>query len=221
MLSLMDLWNQNSYHDYNKLTSASWLWRRHHDVRYNQNNRSALTRQKYTGLFRNLIDLLRACQNGLLQARQLYSSVPYLSHAAVDEHFTCERELLNTSDTYVVAVLKDDVVVGHLPRQLSWILSLFLLKNGTVDCVVIGGRRYTSDLPQEGLEIPCKLIFNGKRDDIKKLKHLLARKAPAFSSNHPTGYGTWQRALKIRKTTFAGLQVLQQCHLRPTKVHAV
>ena len=81
-----------------------------------------------------------------------------------------------------MAVLKADVVVGHLPRQLSRILSLFLLENGTIDCVVIGGRRYSSNLPQGGLEILCKLIFNGKHDDIKKLKHLLARKAPAFSS---------------------------------------
>ena len=72
--------------------------------------------------------------------------------------------------------------MGHLPRQLSRILSSFLLKNGTTDCVVIGGRRYSSDLPQKGLKIPCKLIFNGKPDDIKKLKHLLARKAPEFSN---------------------------------------
>ena len=103
-------------------------------------------------------------------------------NAEVDEHFICEREPLNPSDRYAVAVLKDDVVVGHLPRHLSRILSLFLLKDSTIDCVVIGGRRYSSDLPQGGLEIPCKLIFNGKRDDIKKLKHLLACKAPAFSS---------------------------------------
>ena len=46
-----------------------------------------------------------------------------------------------------------------------------------MDCVVIGGRRYYSDLPQGGLEILCKLTLNGKRDDIKKPKHLLAHKA--------------------------------------------
>ena len=43
----------------------------------------------------------------------------------VDEHFVCEREPLNSSNRYVVAVLKDNVVVGHLSGQLSWILSLF------------------------------------------------------------------------------------------------
>ena len=57
----------------------------------------------------------------------------------------------------------------------------FLLKNGTIDCVVIG-KKCSSDLPQGGLEIPSRLIFNGKCDDIKKLKHFLACKTPAFSS---------------------------------------
>ena len=32
--------------------------------------------------------------------------------AEVDEHFVCERELLNSSDRYAVAVLKNDMVVG-------------------------------------------------------------------------------------------------------------
>ena len=37
------------------------------------------------------------------------------------------RELSNSSYRYTVVILKDDVVVGHLPRQLSLILLLFLL----------------------------------------------------------------------------------------------
>ena len=48
-----------------------------------------------------------------------------------------------------MAVLKYDVVVR---RQLSWILSLFILINGAIDCIVSGGRRYSTDLPQGGLE---------------------------------------------------------------------
>ena len=118
-------------------------------------------------------------QDSCIRGYHIYQNI---WNAEVDDHFVCEREPLNSSDRYVVAILKDDVVVGHLPRQLSQILSLFLFKNSTIDCVVICRRRYSSDLPQEGLKIPCKLIFNGKRDDIKKLKHLLARKAPVFSS---------------------------------------
>ena len=92
------------------------------------------------------------------------------------EYLVCEREPTNVNDRYAVAVVKDDVIVGHLPRAQSKIYSLFLLRNGTIDCVVIGSRRYSADLPQGGLEVPCKLIFNGKHEEIKKLKRLFARK---------------------------------------------
>ena len=92
--------------------------------------------------------------------------------AEVDEHFVCEREPLNSSDRYAIEVLTEGRISGVAGGQLSRILSLFLLENGTIDCVVIGGRRYSSDLPQGGLEIPYKLIFNGKRDDIKKLSEI-------------------------------------------------
>ena len=81
-----------------------------------------------------------------------------------------------------MAVLKDDVAVGHLPRHLLRVLSLFLLRNGTIDCIVTDGRRYSVDLPQGGLEIPCKLIFNGKHEEIEKLKCLLARTAVSVSN---------------------------------------
>ena len=101
--------------------------------------------------------------------------------AVVGECLVCQREPLNSSDRYAVAVLKDDVVVGHLPRHMSRVLSLFLLRNGTIECIVTGDRRHSSNLPQGGLEIPCKLIFHGKKEDIKKLKRLLARKAVSFS----------------------------------------
>ena len=36
------------YHNYDKTTSASWLWRRYHDIRHNQYNLSALL---YTHMF--------------------------------------------------------------------------------------------------------------------------------------------------------------------------
>ena len=92
------------------------------------------------------------------------------------EYLVCEREATNVNDRYAVAVVKDHVIIAHLPRAQTKIYSLFLLRNGTIDCVMIGSRRYSVDLLQGGLEVPCKLIFNGKHEDIKKLKRLLARK---------------------------------------------
>ena len=57
MLSLMGLWNQNSYDDYDRPTSVSQLWRRHHDVQYSWNNYSALmwAYKYYEMLFRSSI----------------------------------------------------------------------------------------------------------------------------------------------------------------------
>ena len=40
----------------------------------------------------------------------------------VGESLICKREPSNSSDRYVAAILKYDIIVGHLPRQLSQIL---------------------------------------------------------------------------------------------------
>ena len=71
-----------------------------------------------------------------------------------------------------MAVVKDGVIIGHLPRKISKICSLFL-RGGTISCIVSGGRRYSADLPQGGLEIPCKLLFKGKAKKMEKLKRCL------------------------------------------------
>ena len=72
--------------------------------------------------------------------------------AAIGEHLTCERENSNNHDRYAVAVTKDRTIVGHLPRKVSRVCSLFL-KRGGIDCVVTGRWRYSLDLRQGGLEV--------------------------------------------------------------------
>ena len=52
----------------------------------------------------------------------------------------------------------------------------FLEGGGSIHCVVTGRRRYSSDLPQEGLEIPCSLHFKGAAKDLEKVKKLFDRK---------------------------------------------
>ena len=74
--------------------------------------------------------------------------------ATVDEQLECKPEPRN-QDLYAVAVFKNDVVVGHVPRKISAACTLFIRKRGTINCVVKGRRRYSSDLPQGGLEISC------------------------------------------------------------------
>ena len=52
-------------------------------------------------------------------------------------------------------------MVGHLPKKTSSTYSLFIRKGGTIDCEVTPdpNRKYSRDLPQGGLEIPCVLTL--------------------------------------------------------------
>ena len=94
--------------------------------------------------------------------------------AAVGEVLQCEREPSNASDRYAVAVKKDGTTIGHLPRKVSRVCSLFMRRGGRIQCTVTGGRRYSADLPQGGLEIPCLVSFSTQESkEIQKLKQLL------------------------------------------------
>ena len=91
----------------------------------------------------------------------------------IGEELDCRREPTNVIDRYAVSVLKCDITIGHLPKKISRVCSLFLRCGGTIICQITGRRRYSSDLPQGGLEVPCLLIFTGKNSDILKLKELI------------------------------------------------
>jgi len=90
-------------------------------------------------------------------------------NAVIGETLDCKREPLNEHDRYAVAVIKDDVVVGHLPRTISRPCSLFLNRGGQIICTVTGSKRYSADIPQGGLEVPCKLLFKALPKEIQKL----------------------------------------------------
>ena len=38
------------------------------------------------------------------------------------------------------------MIIGHLPRKLLGVCSLFLRRGGVISCTVTGGRRYSGDL---------------------------------------------------------------------------
>ena len=90
--------------------------------------------------------------------------------AVIGEVLPCARERRNSTYRYAVAVVKDRQIIGHLPRKISKVCSLFIRRGGSIQCTVTGGRRYSVDLSQGGIEIPCILKFTGKAEDIKKLK---------------------------------------------------
>ena len=92
--------------------------------------------------------------------------------SCVGEMLHCGSDRHNSHDRYAISVTKDETIVGHLPRKISQTCTLFLRRGGTIHCVITGGRRYSRDLPQGGVEIPCKLLFQGKPKEIKKFVKL-------------------------------------------------
>ena len=95
--------------------------------------------------------------------------------AAVGEELISERETHNSHDHYAVAVKRTGVIIGHLPRKLSKLCSLFLRRGASIICTLSGGRRYSHDLPQGGLEIPCTLhIKHSEPQEVLKIKKLLS-----------------------------------------------
>lgn len=53
----------------------------------------------------------------------------------------------------------EDKIVGHVPRKISTICSLFIRRGGTIGCIVNGRRRYSSDLPQGVLKFPVYCVL--------------------------------------------------------------
>lgn len=50
----------------------------------------------------------------------------------VDEQLECKLELGNREDPYAVAVVKNEEVVGHVPRKILASCSLFIKKKGAI-----------------------------------------------------------------------------------------
>ena len=78
----------------------------------------------------------------------------------IGQQLNTERETDNPEDRFAIAVV--DVIdgscstVGHIPRELSRVLSHFMIHGGEIICEVTGQRR-RSPLTQGGLEIPCSI----------------------------------------------------------------
>lgn len=96
-------------------------------------------------------------------------------NASIGDKLHCIREPGNNMDRYVIAVMEGTSVVGHLPRKISHLCSLFIKKGGKITCEVTGSRRFSSDLPRGGLESPCAVSFTGSPENIRKLKTLITR----------------------------------------------
>ena len=88
----------------------------------------------------------------------------------IGERLGCVRERSNREDPFAVAMKRGNEVVGHVPRTISCVCTLFLRQRGSISCEVTGSRRRSIDLPQGGLELPCILTFSGPEELMDKLK---------------------------------------------------
>ena len=82
-----------------------------------------------------------------------------------------------------MAIRKRGDTVGHVPRSISTLCSVFIRRGGTIFCVVTGRRRYSMDLPQGGMEIPCKYRFVGNGREIKKVRSYITKPVTRLPSS--------------------------------------
>ena len=54
--------------------------------------------------------------------------------AALGEQLSCKGEPGNRKDPFAVAVVRALVTVGHVPKKISSVCSMFLLRGGTIHC---------------------------------------------------------------------------------------
>ena len=86
----------------------------------------------------------------------------------------CERELGNPKDPYAIAVLTVHTKnFQSSPQENIDCLFCASSKGGQITCVITASRRYSPDLTQGGLEVPCSLKFQGKQEELQKIKKLI------------------------------------------------
>ena len=86
----------------------------------------------------------------------------------VGQFLQVQPEAENSHDAYAIAVILDDVDVGHLPREFSRVAFYFLQHGGRITCEITGSRRL-SDVRNKGLIVPCLYTFWGRPAIIKRV----------------------------------------------------
>ena len=123
---------------------------------------------------------MEVCErNSCVRGYHMYKDI---WNAVIGEELLCEREPDNRSNRYAVAIKKDGIIIGHLPRKISRTCSLFLRRGNEITCRVTGHRRYSVNLPQGGLEVPFILRFEGEAKEIMKLKKFIKSELPTYTA---------------------------------------
>ena len=87
------------------------------------------------------------------------------------EVLTLQREPQNTVDQHAVAVIKNNLVVEHVPYTLAPLFSHFLRRSCNKGTAEVTGDKVSRGAGY-GLEIPCKYRLYGPEVYIKRVKTL-------------------------------------------------
>ena len=118
-----------------------------------------------------------------LKLKAAFVVITYTRSIGIGERLNCIREERNAQDRYAVAIKIGWETVGYIPRYISTLCSLFIRRGETIFCVVTGRRRYSRDLPQGGMEIPCKYRFVGSGKEIRKVRSYTTKPVNHLSSS--------------------------------------
>ena len=77
----------------------------------------------------------------------------------IGEKLQADQEFGNEADKFAMKVVKNNEIVGSLPREYSRTLWCFNASGGKIYVEVTGPRRHCKQLCG-GMEIPCRLVFS-------------------------------------------------------------
>ena len=88
----------------------------------------------------------------------------------------------------------------------------FCIEVGALHAKVNGGRQYSRDLPQGGLEVPCMLTFCGAESQLKKVQALVKKVAVFSATKNPvTEADIPCKMIKIELPDYFELEVTIDC----------
>ena len=99
------------------------------------------------------------------------------------------------------------VTVGHIPKRISSLTSVFIRRGGIIKCVVNGSRRYSADLVQGRMEIPCLLHFTTHTEkEARKTQDLMGSSLISKGGQQSTPAVIKPVALKLQNSMTLGEQ---------------
>ena len=87
-------------------------------------------------------------KNSVVTGHHIYKTIwtPFFG-----EMLPAEIEEGNLYDRYVISLIRDGKIVGHMPHSISKVSWHFLKHGGKIKCEVTGKRK-----KRNGLEVPCQ-----------------------------------------------------------------